>query len=128
MGLALADLGNLACDRADFEAAHSLYRESLRTFQELDYKRGVAQLLESFARVAADQGQTRRALGLAGAAAALRHSLGTPLRPSEQAKLEASLETARQKLSDSECAAAWVDGWARPLEEAVEIALTSAPV
>ena len=127
MALALADLGNLACDRADFEAAHSLYRESLRTFQELDYKRGVAQLLECFACVAADQGQTRRALELAGAAAALRHSLGTPLRPSEQAKLEASLEAARQKLSDSEGAAAWMDGWARPLEEAVEIALDSAP-
>jgi predicted ATPase len=123
--LALADLGNLARDRRDFAGARSLYRDSLRIFQELDYKRGVAQILESFACAAADQGEAKRALALAGSAAALRHTLGTPLGPSEQAKLEANLESARKRLAGSEGASAWMEGWTTPLEKTVETALSA---
>jgi tetratricopeptide (TPR) repeat protein len=122
--LALADLGNLARERADLAAALPLYRESLQIFQDLDYKRGVAQILESFAGAAADRGEARKALSLAGSAAALRHSLGTPLGPSEQAKLEGTLESARKKLG-SEGAAAWMEGWTTPLENAVEALLVA---
>jgi predicted ATPase len=122
--LALADLGNLARDREDFPAVHALYRESLRIFRDLDFKRGVAQLIECFAAVAADQEEASRALWLAGAAAALRHSAGVPLSPAEQEKLEASLAAARQKLDGPDAAAAWVEGWAMPLEKAIEAALS----
>jgi len=121
--LALADLGNLARERGDLSAARTLYKDSLRIFLDLDYKRGVAQILENLACAAADQGEARRALALAGSAAALRHSLGTPLGPSEQAKLEASLEPARKGLAGSEGASAWMEGWATPLEKTVEAAL-----
>jgi tetratricopeptide (TPR) repeat protein len=123
--LALVDLGNLARERGDFSAAQSLYRDSLRIFQDLAYKRGVAQVLENFACAAAAQGEARRALTLAGSAAALRHNLGTPLRPSEQAKLEASLESARKGLAGSEGSSAWMEGWTTPLEKTVEAALGS---
>jgi predicted ATPase len=121
--LALTDLGNLARERRDFPSARSLYRDSLRIFHELDYKRGVAQILENLACAVADQGEARRALALAGSAAALRHSLGTPLGSSEQAKLEASLESARKRLAGSEGASAWMEGWTTPLEKTVEAAL-----
>ena len=121
--LALADLGNLARGRGDFSSARSLYRDSLRIFQELDYKRGVAQLLEHFACAAADQGEAKAALSFAGAAAALRNALGTPLPPAEQARLETTLEPARKLLTDSEGASAWVEGWSTPLERTVEAAL-----
>jgi predicted ATPase len=123
MALALADLGNLARERGDLSAARTLYKDSLRIFQDLDYKRGVAQILENFACAAADQGEARQALALAGSAAALRHSLGTPLAPSEQAKLEASLAPARKELGGSEGALAWMEGWTTPLEKTVEAAL-----
>jgi len=123
--LALADLGNLARERRDFSSARSLYRDSLRIFQDLDYKRGVAQILESFACAAAAQGEAKRALALAGSAAALRHALGTPLGPSEQAKLEASLESARKRLPGPEGASAWMEGWTTPLEKTVETALSA---
>jgi predicted ATPase/tRNA A-37 threonylcarbamoyl transferase component Bud32/Tfp pilus assembly protein PilF len=121
--LALADLGNLARERRDFPSARSLYRDSLRIFHELDYKRGVAQVLENLACADAGQGEARRALALAGSAAALRHNLGTPLGSSEQAKLEASLESARKRLAGSEGASAWMEGWTTPLEKTVEAAL-----
>ena len=122
-GLSLADLGNLARERGDLAAATTLYKDSLRIFQDLDYKRGVAQILENLACAAADLGEARRALALAGSAAALRHSLGTPLGPSDQAKLEASLESARRGLARSEGASAWMKGWTTPLEKTVEAAL-----
>ncbi|HEX9286373.1 MAG TPA: tetratricopeptide repeat protein, partial [Thermoanaerobaculia bacterium] len=121
--LALADMGNLARDRRDFAAAHELYSESLRIFRELDYKRGIAQVLELFACAAAEQGRAKRALALAGAAAALRQTLGTPLRSAEQARLEASLESARKGLTDSEGTAAWIEGWSTPVEKTLEGAL-----
>jgi predicted ATPase/tRNA A-37 threonylcarbamoyl transferase component Bud32 len=121
----LADLGTLACDSDDHAAAHALYAESMRTFQEFGYKRGIARLLECFACSAAARSQAHRSLHLAGAAAALRQILGTPLSLLEQAKLEKCLEPARQALSDSEVAAAWMEGWSMPLDEAVRYALAA---
>ena len=121
----LADLGNLARDHADYPEAHSLYKESLRIFQDLEHKGGIARLLECFACSAAAEQQPERALRLAGAAAALRQTLGAPLPRAEQTKLERGLEPARQSLTDSDSAAVWMEGWAKPLEKAVESALAS---
>ncbi len=90
----LADLGSLAREQQDCPTAHSLYRESLKIFQELEHKRGIARLLECFACSAAAQLQAERSLRLAGAAAALRQNIGAPLTPAEQAKLEAILDPA----------------------------------
>ena len=120
----LADLGTLARDQKDYAAVHVLYGESMRIFQELGHKRGIARLLEGFACSAAAQRKPERSLRLAGAAAALRQVLGAPLPPAEQAKLERSLEPARQVLANTAAAAVWMEGWAMPLEKALEDALT----
>ena len=85
---ALADLGNLAREQADYGTARSLYRESLEIFRELDHRRGVARLLECFASAAAGEDDAERAMRLAGAAAAIRHSLGASLPRAEQKTLE----------------------------------------
>jgi predicted ATPase len=119
----LADLGNLAREERDCDAAHALYRESLKTFQELDHKRGVARLLECCACSAATELQAERSLRLAGAAAALRQNIGAPLTPVEQIKLETILDPARQALSNTASAMAWLEGWSMPMEKAVEEAL-----
>jgi len=44
----LADLGSLARELRNYSRAHTLFRESIKIFQELDHKRGVARLLECF--------------------------------------------------------------------------------
>ncbi len=116
----LADLGNLAREERDFPRAHSLYRESLKTFQELDHKRGVARVLECFACSAAAQLEAERSLRVAGAAAALRQNIGAPLTRAEQTKLEASLHPVRQSLTDTVGVTAWLEGWALPLEKAID--------
>ena len=120
----LADLGSLAREQRDYSTAHSLYRESIQTFLQLNHKRGIARLLECFACSASAQFQAERCLRLAGAASALRQNIGAPLTAAEQAKLEASLRVARQMLTDKAGVAAWMAGWALPMEKAIEEVLT----
>jgi predicted ATPase len=116
----LADLGSLAREQGNYPSAHSLYRESIKLFQELEHKRGIARLLECFACSAAAQVHAERSLRLAGAAAALRQNIGAPLTPAEQVKLEASLDRARQAVTNTAGATAWLEGWALPVEKAIE--------
>jgi predicted ATPase len=116
----LVDLGNLARDQGEYNTADSLYRESLGVFQELEHKRGIARILESFACSASAQNDAGRALRLAGAAAALRQSIGAPLTPAEQAKLDGGLESARQSLTTALGRTAWLEGWVMPIEKAIE--------
>lgn len=122
----LADLGNLARERRDYRAADSLYQESISVFQALEHKRGIARLLESFACSAAAQSEPERSLQLAGAAAALRQSIGSPLTAAEQAKLEKSLEPARRALTTTTGRTAWLEGWVMPVEKAIEDVLRRA--
>jgi len=116
----LADLGSLAREQQDYPRAHSLYRESIIIFHELDHKRGIARLLECFACSAAAQFRAECSLRLAGAAAALRQNIGAPLTPAEQVKLEASLDPARQAMTNTAGGTAWLEGWAMPFEKAIE--------
>ena len=116
----LADLGNLTRDQENYEVAESLYRQSMRMFQALGHKRGIARVLECFACSASAQQQPARSLRLAGAAAALRKTFGAPLTPSEQAKLERGLESARQSLTNPTAATVWFEGWTVPVEKAIE--------
>jgi len=124
MAASLGDLGNLARDQKDYTMAHSFYCKSMRMFQELQHKRGMARLLECLACLAAAQSEPERCLRLAGAAAALRQTLGAPLTPREQAKLEKGLAPAQQALPHAARAAAWLEGWRTPVEKSLEEALT----
>jgi hypothetical protein len=58
------------------------------------------------------------------AAAALRQNIGAPLTPAEQAKLESGLHPAGQALTNAASEAAWSEGWALPVEKAIEEVLT----
>ena len=116
----LADLGNLARDRENYDVAESLYRESMRMFQALGHKRGIARVLECFACSAAARRLPVRSLRLAGAAAALRQTVGAPLTPTEQAKLEEGLMPARQMLTHSTGTTVWFEGWTAPIGKVIE--------
>jgi predicted ATPase len=121
----LADLGSLACDRKDYQVSRSFYTESMKLFQELGQKRGIAHLLDTVACSAAAQSNPERSLRLAGAAAALRRVLGMQLPSTEQERLDEILHKARHELPDNIAAAAWMEGWATPVEKAIQYALSS---
>ena len=116
----LADLGSLAREQQNYPGAHTLYRDSVKIFQELGHKRGIARLLECFACLAAAQSHAERSLRLAGVAAALRQNIGAPLTSAEQLKLDALLDPARQALTNIQCTTASLEGWAMPVEKALE--------
>ncbi len=122
---ALSDLASLRCDQGDNAEARRLYGESIKMFQELGHKRGIARVLECLAASAAAQSQAEQALHLAGAAAALRQRLGAPLTPAEQLRFERALEFARRTISDAAGMKAWMEGWAMPVELAIQEAFNS---
>ena len=124
---ALSDLGNLSCDHGNNDEARRLYGESIRKFQELGHNRGVARVLECLASSAAAQSNALLSLHLAGAAAALRQRLGAPLTPAEQPRLEKALEFARRTVGNAAGLTAWMEGWAMPVEQAVQEALGGNP-
>ena len=120
---ALSDLAGLSCDQGNDAEARCLYGESIRMFRELGHKRGIARALECLAVSAAAQANAEQSLHLAGAAAALRQRLGAPLGMAEQPRLEKALEFARRRLGSAASLAAWMQGWAMPMEQAVREAL-----
>jgi predicted ATPase len=120
---ALSDLASLNCDQGNDAEARRLYGESIKMFQELGHKRGIARALECLAVSAAAQSNAEQSLHLAGAAAALRQRLGAPLTLTEQPRLEKALEFARRTLGDAAGLTAWMEGWAMPVERAVDEAL-----
>ena len=107
---ALTDLGNLACSEGAYDKAQGLYAETLTLFSELGETRDITRVLEGIACATADSGKWERALRLAGAAAELRKSFGTPLPPSAKANMEKKLETARARLTSAAAAKAWMEG------------------
>jgi predicted ATPase len=125
MASALSDLAGLSWDQGDNDEARRLYGESIKMFQSLGHKRGIARVLECLAANAAAQSDAVQALRFAGAAAALRERLVTPLTPAEQIKLEKVLDFARRTLGNAAGMTAWMEGWAMPVEQAIQEALNS---
>src|SRR5580698_9993597 len=123
---ALSDLASLSCDQGNNAEARRLYGESIKVFEELGHKRGIARALECLAVSAAAQSNAEQSLHWAGAAAALRQQLGVPLMPAEQRRLDKALEFARRTLGNAAGLAAWMEGWAMPVEQAIDEALNSA--
>lgn len=79
--------------------------------------------LAGLAAVAAAGIQPERALHLAGAGVAHGESATVQLPPPEQAVLEGAMATARAALSEEAATAAWADGRAMSLAQAVEYAM-----
>jgi predicted ATPase/DNA-binding CsgD family transcriptional regulator len=116
-------LGHLACDQRDYAAARIRFAEMTEDAALVRYRYAAPFALEAYARLAAGEGQAARALRLVGAADVLRQTIGNPLPPAFQAYLRRDLERAWRALNEEEGAAAWQEGQAMTLEEAVAHAL-----
>nr|CAA9265327.1 hypothetical protein AVDCRST_MAG63-2647 [uncultured Armatimonadetes bacterium] len=137
----LADsLGNLALaasGQGDHTTARALYQESLTIWRDLGDRRGVAAALEGLAGLEAAKeagsagdapgSAAERAACLAGAAEALRRSIGARLSPSDLAQNERALAPARAALAPDAFRAALAAGAALSLEAAVAYAVGAHP-
>jgi predicted ATPase/DNA-binding winged helix-turn-helix (wHTH) protein len=119
----LTDLGSIDCQRGEHRSAETAYREAMEVFMNLGHRRGMARAMEGYACLAVAQGQAARALKLAAAAAHLRELIRAPLPQAEKEKLDRMLLPAWQAFTGQEGKAAWAEGSAMDLEEAVQYSL-----
>lgn len=124
--IALGDLGDVAQAQGDGIAALTFYKESLALWQRVGDERGIAQSLEGLAIQAAARSQADGAVRLLAAAAAVRETISELPSLSRRDILDRLLETARAKLGGEAYAAAWAEGRAMSLDQAVEYALSTA--
>ncbi|MEZ4867854.1 MAG: tetratricopeptide repeat protein [Caldilineaceae bacterium] len=119
----ISNLGNLALNQGDYRRATALHRESLALFQELDDKENISDCLKALALIIMSQGNLARAVRLFAAAVKVRDAIGMLMPPIDAVRYENSISATRAQLDEISFAAAWAEGQAMTLEQAVEHAL-----
>ncbi len=115
----LLTLGWVAQDQGEYATAQSIYQEALAIGRDLRDSRGVIYALQSLAALAADVGQPTRALRLAGAVSRFQEEIGGEFEIDPQTQSFARIESARAVLGTDPAAAAWADGRALSLDDAI---------
>ena len=107
------------------ERARQLYIEGLTLAAEAEDRANAAYCLEGLGELIAERGEPERAARLFGASEALLEAVGAPLYAHAQDRTlyEEAVEALRSRLSGGSFEAAWAEGGAMPLEQAVEYAL-----
>ena len=123
----LINLGYVACSQGDYRQAATLIRECLLLCQKPGDKRGISYCLALLARVTGDTGQPERAARLFGAAEALREAIHVRLEYVDRIEEDRNIDAVRTQLDEAAFAAAWAEGRAMTLEQAVDYALATNP-
>jgi tetratricopeptide (TPR) repeat protein len=119
----LSSLGLVARLQGDLMAARARFAESLAIFGELGDRKSVAEGLKRVAEMAATQGESERAARFFGSAQRLREATDVPLSSAERAEHDRSVAALRAALGEEAFTAAWSEGRATTMEQAVELAL-----
>jgi hypothetical protein len=108
--------------------ALALFRESLSLRKEMGTRRGIAESLEGLTAMAAEtEGDYRKAARLFGAAEALRQAIGAPVPFVERADYDRNTAAVRAQLDEATFNAAWVEGRAMTMEQAIAYTLEAMP-
>ncbi len=103
--------------------AVQLYKDSLALHHYYGAKVEIPVVLESLAATRSGQDQPRDAVCLYAAAAALRDEIGAPMPPSARVDHDHDIAGIRGALGGQTFAAAWAEGRAMTLDQAIEYAL-----
>jgi tetratricopeptide (TPR) repeat protein len=123
IAMTLGNLGLLAFAQGDYARARALQEDALALWPFITNKPWLARGVEHFALIAAATNEPERAARLFGAAAGLRARLGSTLPPNDQEFNERYIAQAQEQISADVFAAAWAEGEAMALEEAIDYAL-----
>jgi predicted ATPase/class 3 adenylate cyclase len=115
--------GALAEAQGELRRAAGLYQEALALAQEIANPIAVALALSALAGVVAKRGQPASAARILGAASALMEAIGASMTTEDEARVAETVSTARELLGEVAFAAAWEEGRAQPLDQAVAEAL-----
>jgi non-specific serine/threonine protein kinase len=125
LGVCVGWVGMLALwNGEEHDLAGGLLKEGLALDREVGNWAYGAYCLEGFAGLAGARAQGERAAQLWGAAEALRTNIGAPVPPDARPYYERSMAAARARLGEEAWEAAFAEGEAMGLEEAVEYALS----
>jgi non-specific serine/threonine protein kinase len=124
LAFTLGGLGELARRQGNYQRAVAHFQQSLTLRHEQNNTSGIPFNLEALAITAAEQGQAEWAARLWGAAEASREVTHSALPPSYQADYAPYLEAARAALGTEAFAAAWAEGRALALEQAIALAMS----
>jgi predicted ATPase/class 3 adenylate cyclase len=119
----LRNLSHLDCEEGRFDSARSRGEQALRMARRLGDKRAIAVSLLRFGGLAAAQGQSERAATLLAAAEALCETIGYDWQPDQRNQHDRCVAATHAALGEAAFAAAWAEGQALTLEEAVALAL-----
>jgi predicted ATPase len=124
----LDGLAEVALMQRNYRQASAHLVEILSLCQEFGLSQGIAKTLEQFAQVAAGQTQLERAMRLWGAAQAQRHVIGAGIPLGERLGYKHDVATASAQLGETVSAAAWAEGRAMTLEQAIAYALVGVDI
>lgn len=116
---ATGDAGYMMALSGDAVGAAKFFAESLSLAVDLEARDRISWALLGAGNLAAEQGDAARAVRLFASAAAIQQSMQEDLRPSVDVIQERILAEQRQRLGESDFAAAWEEGRALPEERAV---------
>jgi tetratricopeptide (TPR) repeat protein len=122
---ALSSLGLLAQARGDFARAKAYLDESLNLFRTRGYEWEVLPLLTCFANLAIAQGQEKRAVRIEAAADTLSRRLNPASSENPQDCEKPSLAELRASLGATAFDAAWAEGSAMSLDQAIQYTLSA---
>jgi predicted ATPase/class 3 adenylate cyclase len=118
---AIYGVAQVAHRRGDLDEAEARYRETLLILYEASDIPGIAQLLDPLSAIAWRRGDVDRAARMAGTVARLEQTSGAGLLPQNRRRTGGYDPLPLR--DDPTTAAAWADGEAMPLDEAVALAL-----
>jgi hypothetical protein len=120
--VALLNLAHVARLQADLGRSAVLFKESMALAREHGGRHLTGMCLAGLGTVAVAKGQPERAAQLLGAGEVIIAAVGTPLADIDRAAHETAAAGAREALGEAAFAAAWGEGEAMALEEAVAFA------
>jgi predicted ATPase/class 3 adenylate cyclase len=118
---ALHTLGRTALAQKDLDTAASSFLQALDNDEQVGNRTGMAIVMDNLAAKASAEGQHLRALRLAGASEAIKEAAGGHA-PPPLIDLPDPRETAREALGEAAVGAAWEEGRAMTLEQALAYA------
>jgi tetratricopeptide (TPR) repeat protein len=123
----LLALGLIAGENGDEVLSQARMARALEVSRRVGDIRGTLRIIEGLSQLAALKGDADRSLTLAGAAAAVRRTIGTPLPGPQHRRLQVTLDAMRQRLEPQQAGAAWMQGWSLSPDDAVALAFGVQP-
>ena len=122
-GYPIRRLGVIALNRGDYRQASELFKESLALNKRVDYLKGIAACLQALAELALRQGQLVRAARLLGATEALLNAAAGKPFPTDRVEYDYTVTALRARLEEASLDAAWAEGRAMTVQQAIDYAL-----